>query len=132
MTTRQTPSSTTKTCGAAAGAAEQHPAADAPAEPANPGIGRPAADGKFGFVVSSIDCSLTRDQQPVPRRQAQGRFFVVSVTITNIGDAQACFFGDNASLFNADGQEFSADTEASIYLEDFGVHLRGDQPRATR
>ena len=110
-------SSPASTSGAAAGAADA-PAADAPAEPANPGIGQPAADGEFSFVVSGVDCSLTEIGNQYFKTQAQGQFCVVSVAVTNIGDAPQSFFGDNASLFNADGQEFSADTEASIYLEE--------------
>lgn len=107
----------------ATGAAESVAAAPAPAEeaapePANPGIGQPAADGKFSFVVSGVDCSLTEIGNQYLNTKAQGQFCIVSVAVTNIGDKPQSFFGDNASLFNAQGQEFSADTEASIYLED--------------
>ena len=120
--------STTATGAAdASGAAEDadaptDEAADAPtdeaAEDANPGIGQPAADGKFSFVVSGIDCSLTEIGNDTFGTKAQGQFCVVSVAVTNVGDEAQSFFGDNASLFNADGQEFSADSEAAMYLED--------------
>lgn len=102
------------------------PAADAPAaeEPAeapadsNPGIGQPAADGDFNFVVNGVDCSKTELGDQYFNTKAQGQFCIVDVTITNIGDEAQSFFGDNATLFNAQGQEFSADSEAAIYLED--------------
>lgn len=110
----------------AADAAADAPPADnavAPVEDAapaetNPGIGVPADDGDFSFVVSGVDCSLTRIGNEYFGTEAQGQFCVVDVAVTNIGDSAQSFFGDNAKLFNAQGQEFSADTEAAIYLED--------------
>jgi hypothetical protein len=94
--------------------AEEPPAPEA----SNPGIGQPAADGKFNFVVNGVDCSATQLGNEYVGTQAQGQFCIVDVMITNIGDKAQSFFGDNAKLFNAQGQEFSADSEAAIYLED--------------
>jgi hypothetical protein len=82
------------------------------------GIGQPAADGKFSFVVNGVDCSQTQLGNEYMNTTAQGQFCIVDLTITNVGDEPQSFFGDNASLFNAQGQEFSADSEASIYLDD--------------
>ncbi|MGY1842075.1 DUF4352 domain-containing protein [Modestobacter sp. SYSU DS0875] len=87
-------------------------------EPGNPGIGEPAADGKFNFVVNGVDCSTTEIGNEYLNTTAQGQFCIVDVAITNIGDKAQSFFGDNAKLFNAQGQEFSADSEAAIYLDD--------------
>lgn len=110
---------------AATGAAEGVVDSPAPVEEAAPvedaadaGIGQPAADGDFSFVVSGVDCSLTEIGNQYFGTKAQGQFCVVSVAVTNIGDSAQSFFGDNTKLFNAEGQEFSADTEAAIYLED--------------
>ncbi|MGY1632249.1 DUF4352 domain-containing protein [Geodermatophilus sp. SYSU D01186] len=93
--------------------------ADAPADTASdaPGIGQPAADGDFNFVVNGIDCSATEIGDQYLSTTAQGQFCIVDLTISNIGDEAQSFFGDNATLFNAQGQEFSADSEAAIYLE---------------
>jgi len=103
----------------AADAADTDAAADAPAPEASTfGIGQPAADGKFSFVVSSVDCSQTRIGNEYFGTDAQGQFCMVNVAVSNIGDKAQTFFGDNATLFNAQGQEFSADTEAAVYLED--------------
>ncbi|MDK3256564.1 DUF4352 domain-containing protein [Blastococcus capsensis] len=117
--------------GTAASGSSDVAAADAPVAPAeeaapeevapeesNPGIGEAAADGDFSFVVSGVDCSLTRIGNSTFGTDAQGQFCVVEVAVTNVGDSAQSFFGDNAKLFNAQGQEFSADTEAAIYLED--------------
>jgi hypothetical protein len=108
---------------AGAGAAADAPAeapADAPAEtPANVlGIGQPAADGDFSFVVNGVDCGTTEIGTEFFNTKAQGQFCIVDLTISNVGDEAQSFFGDNATLFNAQGQEFSADSEAAIYLED--------------
>jgi Domain of unknown function (DUF4352) len=103
--------------GDAAGApAVDTPAAEAPA-PDAPGIGQPAADGKFNFVVNGVDCSVTELGNEFLSQKAQGQFCIVDLTVTNIGDRAQSFFGDNATLFNAQGQQFSADSEAAIYLE---------------
>jgi hypothetical protein len=114
------------TTGAVA-AADPAGASDAAAEPVeevveedsgNPGIGEGAADGKFNFVVNGVDCTATEIGDEYLSTTAQGQFCIVDVTINNVGDKAQSFFGDNATLFNADGQEFSADSEAAIYLDD--------------
>jgi hypothetical protein len=92
-------------------------AAEAP-EDSSFGLGQPAADGDFSFVVSGVDCSLTQIGNEYLSTTAQGQFCVVSVAVTNIGDSAGSFFGDNSKLLNAEGQEFSADSEAAIYLEE--------------
>jgi hypothetical protein len=80
-------------------------------------IGQPAADGDFQFVVNGVDCSQTELGDQYFNTTAQGQFCLVDLTITNIGSESQSFLGDNATLFNAQGQEFSADTEAAFYLE---------------
>ena len=97
--------------GAAADSAEV--VDDAPAY----GIGDAAADGKFSFVVNGVECGTTEIGNEYLNTTAQGQFCIVDVTISNIGDEPQSFFGDNSKLYNAAGQEFSADSEAAIYLE---------------
>ncbi|MFQ1003907.1 DUF4352 domain-containing protein [Modestobacter sp. SSW1-42] len=97
------------------------PAAETQAEEeeeGNPGMGEPAADGKFTFVTDAVDCSTTEIGNEYLNKTAQGTYCIVDLTITNTGDKPQSFFGDNAKLLNAEGQEFSADSEAAIYLED--------------
>jgi hypothetical protein len=81
------------------------------------GIGQPALDGDFQFVVNGVDCSQTTIGTEYLNTQAQGQFCMVDLTISNIGSEAQSFLGDNAKLFNAEGQQFSADTEAAFYLE---------------
>jgi hypothetical protein len=86
-------------------------------ESATVGIGQPALDGDFQFVVNGVDCSQTTIGTEYLNTQAQGQFCTVDLTISNIGSEAQSFLGDNATLFNAEGQQFSADTEAAFYLE---------------
>jgi len=46
--------------------------------------------------------------------KAQGEFQVVSVEVKNIGDKSQMFDASSQKALNASGQEFSADTIASI------------------
>jgi Domain of unknown function (DUF4352) len=86
------------------------------AKPATPGIGQPAADGKFQFVVQGVDCSTKQIGDSDFGATAQGQFCIVDLTIKNIGNEPQSFLGDNATLLNAEGQKFSADSEAALYL----------------
>lgn len=114
------------------GAASGDTAAAAPDNSdADAGIGQPAADGKFSFVVNGVDCSQTEIGNQYFNTTAQGQFCVVDLTVSNVGDKPQSFFGDNASLFNAQGQEFSADSEAAVYMEN-ADSLYEEINRATR
>lgn len=96
------------------------PEADAPAEPpaeAMPGIGAPVRDGDFEFTVTGVETGVPLIGSDMFGATAQGQFVLVSVTVTNIGDAAQTFLGDNATLVDDQGREHSADTTAAIYLE---------------
>lgn len=82
------------------------------------GIGTPVRDGKFEFVVNGIECGATEVGNEYFNEQAQGQYCMLDLTITNIGDEAQYFSGENVTLYNAEGQKYSADTGASIYLED--------------
>jgi len=92
------------------------PAGDSATDEVTVGVGQPALDGDFQFVVNGVDCSQTTIGDEYLNTQAQGQYCVVDLAITNIGSEAQSFLGDNAKLFNAEGQEFSADTEAAFYL----------------
>ncbi|MBO9555995.1 DUF4352 domain-containing protein [Cellulomonas sp.] len=98
---------------------------EAPAEPAAPepapaaaGLNTPVRDGKFEFVVTGVECGQTTLGDEYINTTAQGQFCLVHVRATNIGDKPQYFFADNQKAFNADGQEYSANSSASIYLDD--------------
>ena len=97
-----------------ADAASGHAESDVPA----PRIGEVAADGNFNFVVAGVECGVTTIGGEHFNATAQGQFCIVALTVTNIGDQAQSFWGDNTVLLNDQGQEFSADTSAALYLED--------------
>ena len=89
-----------------------------PEPEAGPGIGDEAVDGDFTFVVSSVE-----DGPPIIGdadfgAEPQGKFVLVTMTVTNNGDAPGSFFGDNQYLVDTEGRRASADTEAGIYLDE--------------
>jgi len=93
-------------------------AATPTAPPAVPGVGQPAADGDFSFIVHGVDCGRTQLGTQYFNTTAQGMFCIIDLTVTNIGDRPQSFSPKNCTLFNAAGQQFSADTGAAFYLED--------------
>lgn len=82
------------------------------------GLNEPARDGKFEFVVKGIECGKARVGSANFGKDAQGQFCFVSIKVTNIGNEPQSLFGDNQKLFDTQGREFSADSVASIYVEE--------------
>ncbi|SDT38176.1 DUF4352 domain-containing protein [Jiangella sp. DSM 45060] len=83
---------------------------------AGPGIGDPAEDGDFTFVVESVEDGPERIGTDAFGTSPQGRFVYVTITVTNHGDEASSFFGDNQYLVDTEGRKASADTEAALYL----------------
>lgn len=85
-------------------------------KPTTAGIGQAAKDGKFEFVVKGIECGKTTvGTNEFLRKDAQGQFCFLTVSVKNIGDAKQSLFSANQKLFDADGKEYSADDTATIY-----------------
>lgn len=82
------------------------------------GLNDAVRDGKFEFTVKKVDCGKTRIGPAGFGAKAQGQFCMVNVKVENIGDEAQSMFGDNQLLFDEDGREFSADTEAAMYMDD--------------
>lgn len=85
-------------------------------EDAGPGLGDPAEDGDFTFVVEAVEDGPERIGDEGFGTSPQGRFVYVTVTVTNHGDEAGSFFGDNQYLVDTEGRKASADTEAAVYL----------------
>lgn len=80
-------------------------------------IGELARDGKFEFVVKSIECGkATIGTNEFLRKDAQGQFCLLSVSVKNIGDVKQSLFSFNQKLFDAAGKEYSADDTATLYI----------------
>jgi hypothetical protein len=96
--------------------------AAAPADAGKPAsasqLGKPVRDGKFEFTVTKIRPGVRQVGGSAFGVKAQGQFVLVSVTVENIGDEPQSLFGDNQKLFDAAGREYSADSEAAVYLAD--------------
>lgn len=114
---------TTKPAESAAIAA-QSPAAPAaaPVEPvaAEPTatLNTPVRDGKFEFVVRSVQPGLSEvGDNPFLNQKAQGQFVIVTLTVQNIGDRPQGFSPSNQKLFDTEGRSFETDTSAQIALD---------------
>lgn len=104
-----------------------------PAKPAKkePGVGSPVRDGKFEFTVTKVKTGVKSVGDQYLSKQAQGSFVLISVTVKNIGDKAQTMFDDNQKLRDADGREFSADTEAAIHLKNNDLWLKEVNPGNT-
>ncbi|GAA4576364.1 DUF4352 domain-containing protein [Planotetraspora kaengkrachanensis] len=85
------------------------------AETATAGIGTQVRDGDFAFKVTKLG-TASRVGDRYLGKDAQGQFVLVHVTVKNIGERSQAFTGEAQKLFDATGKEFSADSEAAIYL----------------
>lgn len=83
-----------------------------------PGIGAEVRDGKFGFVVTSIETGVaTVGDNPYLQKQAQGQFILVHLDVTNTSDKPQSYFASNQKLIDAKGREFAPDAMAAINFE---------------
>lgn len=80
-------------------------------------IGEAARDGKFEFVVKSVKCGVpsVSDSSGYISKTAQGQYCLVDVSVKNIGDKSQTFLEDDQKLLNANNQEYSPDTTATLY-----------------
>lgn len=101
---------------------------DVTSEDAEGGLNQPVRDGKFEFVVTGIDCGLQQVGSASFGVEAQGQFCLLSMRVTNIGNQAQTLFGDNQKLIDAQGREFSANTEAAIYLENSNTFIEEINP----
>ncbi|GAA4583654.1 DUF4352 domain-containing protein [Planotetraspora phitsanulokensis] len=92
------------------------------ADAATAGIGAQVRDGDFAFKVTKLG-TASRVGDRYLGKKAQGQFFLVYVTVKNIGEQSQAFTGEAQRLFDATGKEFSADSEAAVYMGDASKSL---------
>jgi TM2 domain-containing membrane protein YozV len=81
-----------------------------------PKIGEPARDGKFEFVVKSIECGKASvGTNEYLSKNAQGQFCLLNVSVKNIGNEPQSLFSSNQYLYNASNQKYAADDVATTY-----------------
>jgi hypothetical protein len=77
-----------------------------------------AKDGKFEFVVKGVECGKTTiGTNEYLKKDAQGQFCLMTLSVKNIGNEAQGFFGSNQKLLNAQSQQFAADDTAGAYLD---------------
>lgn len=97
---------------------QQNQSANKKEEPKVAKIGETARDGKFEFVVKSVECgrpSVGANQYAT--KTAQGQFCILTVSVKNVGNEAQGFFSMNQKILNAQNQQFAADDSAAIYLD---------------
>lgn len=103
-------------------------AAPEPAVPATPvvlpGIAEEVRDGKFAFVITSVDRSRIAGDlsNQFMQEEAQGEFINVHMTVTNIGDEAQTFFATNQKLVAA-GREYEADGVVAMWTDSSSVEI---------
>jgi ribosomal protein L12E/L44/L45/RPP1/RPP2 len=100
-------------------------------EPKAAGLGDPVRDGKLEFTVTKIETGVAEIGDEYFGKKAQGQFLLVHVKVENIGDEAQTFFGENVTALDADRREFSADTEAAIYLDESNSFVNEINPGNT-
>jgi hypothetical protein len=88
-------------------------------------LGQEVRDGKFAFVVTSVDSSKVAGEPTNPDLQvsAQGVFVNIHLRITNIADRPQSFFEANQKLWSVRGQQFNADTMAAVWTAAGNVEI---------
>lgn len=111
----------------------EEPEAEEPEEPADdtPGIGDAVRDGKFEFVVSGVEDGGTKIGNDFLNETAQGRFHLIHITVTNIGDEAQSMFDSNQEVRDEQGRSFSPNSMAGVYLEDNDVWINEINPGNT-
>ncbi len=77
-----------------------------------------ARDGKFEFTVKSVACGKAEVVSPETdalRQKAQGQYCLMTLTVKNVGDKQQYFSISDQKLLNSAGQQYTADSTATLY-----------------
>lgn len=83
------------------------------------GIGQEARDGDFAFTVNSLEnigSNLEAEEQFASDVQASGDFYLLNVTVENIGNEAQRLTAGNQYLYDADERRFSASDEFDVIL----------------
>lgn len=79
-------------------------------------------DGKFEFTVSKVTCGESSvGTNPYLTKQAQGQYCRVSMNIKNIGDKAQGLSSSDQKLIDAQGKQYSADDQATLYAAPEGA-----------
>ncbi|MEH3154377.1 MAG: DUF4352 domain-containing protein [Gordonia paraffinivorans] len=93
-----------------------------------PGIGAPARDGKFEFVVRGVRPGGTSIGPDFMAERAQGEFLLVDLTVRNIGDKAQSLDISSQKVLSEQGTQFSPNTAATIQVDDAAVFYEQINP----
>lgn len=113
---------------AAPASAGPPPTAAESAAAARPGIGAPARDGKFEFVVRGVRPGGTSIGPEFMAERAQGEFLLVDLTVRNVGDKAQSLDISSQKVLSAQGTEYSPNTAATIQVDDAAVFYEQINP----
>ncbi len=92
------------------------------------GIGTPVQDGDLRFTVTKVRTGVASVGDQYLGRKAQGRFVLISVTVTNTGKESRTLSDSEQKVKDTQGRTFKADSEADIYITDNQVLFQGINP----
>jgi hypothetical protein len=94
------------------------------ATPPPVGLNQEARDGKFAFVVTSVDTAKTAHDpdNPFTQQIAKGTYVNIHLTVKNIANRPQTFFADNQRLWVGDRQ-FSPDRMAAVWAKASNVRI---------
>jgi hypothetical protein len=96
-------------------AASGEPAPAPAAEPeSEPGIGVPVRDGKFEFVVQTVQPGVLSVGEQYLEETPQGEYILVTMNVANIGDRQQSLDTNSQKLLDSAGREYSIDSVATF------------------
>jgi hypothetical protein len=91
--------------------------------------GPPVVDGSFEFTVGVLQQGLAEvGTEEALKANAQGEFVVIDLTVKNIGDEAAIFSDSLQRLFDTDGNEYSGDSTAGMYMQNNDFWFAGVNP----
>ncbi|WP_062982932.1 DUF4352 domain-containing protein [Nocardia anaemiae] len=106
----------------ASSAASDGSAANAKGGGSAAALGAEVRDGKFGFVVNNVEVGVkTAGTNQFLKKDAQGQYILVHVTVSNTSNKPQSYFGSNQKLFDTQGRQFTNDTAAEINVNDHSV-----------
>jgi hypothetical protein len=115
--------------------ATEEPSEEAPEpkpEPEIAGIGDSVEAGDWEFKATKFKCGETTVGNQYLNKKAQGQFCFLNITATNNGNDEGTIDNSSQKLRDADGKEYSSDSEASIYEDsDSNLFLEGVNPGNT-
>lgn len=90
-------------------------------------VGEAARDGKFEFVVKSIQCGQASvGSNQYLTKTAQGQYCLLAVTVKNIGNEKQSLFSTNQKLLDAANKQYSTDDTATLYAAPNGSSWYSD------